>query len=42
MTKTLAPLHPGEALREELLIPLSMSAGALAKVCDVPRTRIEH
>lgn len=38
----LAPLHPGEVLREEFLIPLDMSAGALAKVCGVPRTRIER
>jgi addiction module HigA family antidote len=42
MTKTLAHLHPGEILREEFLIPLNMSAGALAKVCGVPRTRIER
>jgi addiction module HigA family antidote len=38
----LAPMHPGEVLREEFLIPLDMSAGALAKVCGVPRTRIER
>jgi addiction module HigA family antidote len=37
-----APLHPGEVLREEFLIPLDMSAGALAKACGVPRTRIER
>jgi antitoxin HigA-1 len=42
MTKTLAPLHPGEVLRKEFLIPLGMSAGALAKACGVPRTRIER
>jgi addiction module HigA family antidote len=42
MTKTLAPLHPGEVLREEFLVPLGISAGALAKVCGVPRTRIER
>jgi antitoxin HigA-1 len=42
MAKTLPPLHPGEILREEFLIPLGMSAGALAKVCGVPRTRIER
>ena len=40
--RKLAPLHPGEVLREEFLIPLDMSAGALAKVCGVPRTRIER
>jgi antitoxin HigA-1 len=36
------PMHPGEVLREEFLIPLNMSAGALAKVCGPPRTRIER
>jgi len=40
--KKLAPLHPGEVLREEFLIPLAMSAGTLARVCGVPRTRIER
>lgn len=42
MAKTLPPMHPGEVLREEFLIPLSLSAGALAKACHVPRTRIER
>ena len=42
MTKKLEPMHPGEVLREEFLIPLKMSAGALAKTCDLPRTRIER
>lgn len=42
MAKRLAPTHPGEVLREEFLIPLGLSAGALAKVCGVPRTRIER
>ena len=42
MAKKLPPMHPGEVLREEVLIPLSLSAGALAKVCGVPRTRIER
>jgi antitoxin HigA-1 len=41
-TTQLAPLHPGEVLREEFLIPLDISAGTLAKVCGVPRTRIER
>jgi antitoxin HigA-1 len=40
--KKLKPLHPGEILREEFLIPLGMSAGALAKICELPRTRIER
>ncbi|WP_315722298.1 MULTISPECIES: HigA family addiction module antitoxin [unclassified Bradyrhizobium] len=42
MTKKLKPMHPGEVLREEFLTPLGMSAGALAKVCGLPRTRIER
>lgn len=42
MPKTLPPLHPGEVLREEFLVPLKLSPGALAKAMDVPRTRIER
>ncbi len=42
MPKKLPPMHPGEVLREEFLVPLSLSAGALAKACGVPRTRIER
>ena len=40
--KALAPMHPGEVLREEFLVPLGLSAGALARTCGVPRTRIER
>jgi addiction module HigA family antidote len=40
--KKLSPLHPGEVLREEFLVPLGMSAGQLADICGVPRTRIER
>lgn len=36
------PIHPGEILREEFLVPLSLSSGALAKRIGVPRTRIER
>lgn len=36
------PLHPGEILREEFLVPLGTSAGQLARAIDVPRTRIER
>jgi addiction module HigA family antidote len=42
MAKTLKPMLPGEILREEFLVPLEMSAGALAKACGAPRTRIER
>ena len=31
MARQLAPMHPGEVLREEFLLPLGLSAGALAK-----------
>jgi addiction module HigA family antidote len=42
MPKPLPPLHPGEVLREEFLVPLKLSPGALAKATGVPRTRIER
>ena len=42
MTSLLPPVHAGEILRDEYLVPLKMSAGALAKHLDVPRTRIER
>jgi addiction module HigA family antidote len=38
----LPPVHPGEILREEYLEPLGLSAGALARRLNVPRTRIER
>ena len=38
----LPPVHPGEILREEYLVPLGMSAGVLARHLNVPRTRIER
>ena len=41
-TSTLPPVHPGEFLREEYLLPLGLSAGALARRLNVPRTRIER
>ena len=42
MPKKLPPLHPGEVLREEFLVPLELSPGALAKAMGVPRTRVER
>ncbi|WP_374989911.1 HigA family addiction module antitoxin [Rhizobium sp. TH2] len=38
----LPPIHPGEILREEYLIPLEMTPYALAKKLHVPRTRVER
>lgn len=34
------PIHPGEILREEFLVPLDMSANALALRLHVPAPRI--
>jgi antitoxin HigA-1 len=39
MRKKLAPVHPGEALREDFLIPLRLSPYAVARACGVPRMR---
>src|SRR5688572_22216318 len=42
MTEKLAPIHPGEILREEFLLPMGLSAGMVARAVGVPRTRIER
>lgn len=42
MAKKLAPVHPGEVLREEFLGPMKLTAYAVARACGVPRTRIER
>jgi antitoxin HigA-1 len=42
MTKKLPPVHPGEVLREDFLVPWGISPGAVANVVGVPRTRIER
>jgi addiction module HigA family antidote len=42
MTVVAHPSHPGEVLQELYLAPLDMSAIALAKRLNVPRTRIER
>lgn len=36
------PIHPGEILREEYLLPLDLKPYTLAKKLHVPRTRIER
>ena len=36
------PVHPGEILREDFLLPLGMSANALAIALAVPATRIHE
>lgn len=39
-TRHLRPIHPGEILREEFLLPLGLSANALAMALRVPAPRI--
>jgi len=36
----IAPLHPGEVLREEFMVPLGLSSNRLALDLRVPATRI--
>ncbi|MDL2355882.1 MAG: HigA family addiction module antitoxin [Pseudomonadota bacterium] len=36
------PIHPGEILREEFLLPLGMSAHALSKALRVPPSRVSE
>lgn len=42
MTSILPPIHPGEILREEYLVPFGIKPYTLAKKLHVPRTRIER
>jgi addiction module HigA family antidote len=39
--RDLPPIHPGEQLREEFMLPLSLSAYRLAKEIGVPVSRIQ-
>lgn len=36
------PIHPGEVLKEEFMVPLALSANKLAGLLDVPTNRITH
>jgi antitoxin HigA-1 len=40
MKNQMRPIHPGEILREEYLVPLGLSANALAHTLGVPTNRI--
>jgi addiction module HigA family antidote len=40
MTRKLKPIHPGEILREEFLVPMGISNYRLAKEIGVPAQRI--
>jgi len=39
-TNKMRPIHPGEIIREEYLIPLQMTGQALAMALHVPASRI--
>ena len=41
-SKRIPPLHPGEMLREEFMVPLGLSANAVAMAIRVPTTRISE
>lgn len=38
----LRPVHPGEVLREDFLVPLGLSVNALSVALGVPATRIHE
>jgi len=40
VSNKMRPIHPGEILREEYLIPLGMSVNALAKAINVTPARV--
>ena len=40
MKNAMRPIHPGEILREEYLVPLGLSANALARALGVTPARI--
>src|SRR6202023_4353222 len=42
MARKLPPVHPGEVLREEFLVPMRLAPNSVAKAIGVPRTRIER
>ena len=41
-TRRLPPVHPGEILREDLMVPLGLSINGLARELRVPVTRMSE
>ena len=41
-TNKMRPVHPGEILREEYIVPFGMSVNALAQELRVPATRLHE
>lgn len=42
MPKLLTPIHPGEIIREEVLVPLDMSVNQLAKSLAIDTARLNE
>jgi addiction module HigA family antidote len=42
MPKLLTPIHPGEIIREEVLVPLKLSVNQLAKSLAIDTTRLNE
>jgi addiction module HigA family antidote len=42
MPKLLPPIHPGETIREDVLVPLNMSVNQLAKALAVDASRLNE
>ena len=42
MARKLKPIHPGEQLREEFMLPLGLSSNALARAIGVTPARINE
>ena len=42
MPKLLSPIHPGETIREDVLVPLDMSVNQLAKALAVDASRLNE
>jgi addiction module HigA family antidote len=41
MSKNLEPVHPGEILREDFMVDYDLKPTELARMLDVPRSRVE-
>jgi antitoxin HigA-1 len=42
MTKQLPPIHPGEILREEFMVPMDLSSNALANALGITAARVNE
>ena len=40
MKDCMRPIHPGEILREDVLVPMKLTAAAFARVLHVPTNRV--